>query len=303
MQTQVLKPICLLFGANGQVGFELRRSLALDYDVIALDRAQCDMSDAQQISRAIQTNNPALIINAAAYTAVDNAETESDLAFAINAHALQVIAQEAKKIHAAVVHYSTVFVFSGEAVVPYSETDSTNPLNSYGQSKLLGEELLIKHLGKDYPCWILRASWVYGLHGNNFLKQMIRLARNKTSLSVVADELGAPISATLMADLTLRILQKRPAPGIYHVSTLGQTNRYEYAKFIFEQAEKFGLALQVIPDNVLPVSSEHFHAIAIRPKFIIMDCDKLQHALSINLPDWRLDVEQAVRIIAENQLI
>lgn len=297
-----VKPVCLLFGANGQVGFELRRSLSLDYSVIALDRNQCDMSDANSIIEAIQGNHPALIVNAAAYTAVDKAEVEADLAHAINVTALEVIAVQAKKISAAVVHYSTVFVFDGTADKAYSETDETNPLNVYGQSKLLGEQALTQYLGDGYPVWILRASWVYGVHGNNFLKQMLALACSRSSLSIVSDELGVPISAGLIADLTARLLQVRPRSGIYHMSCAGQTNRYEYAKFIFEQAERFGLALQVKADNVLPVSSEHFQAIAVRPKHILMDCTKLQYALSIKLPDWHLGVEQAVRIIAENQL-
>lgn len=296
------QPVCLLFGANGQVGFELRRSLSLDYSVIAMDRQQCDMSDGNAISIAIQTTRPALIVNAAAYTAVDRAEEEHALAFAVNSNALEVIAREAKKIHAAIVHYSTVFVFDGTANVPYTEMDDTNALNVYGSSKLLGEQTLFKCLGEDYPLWILRASWVYGVHGNNFLKQMINLACNRTSLSVVSDETGVPISASLIADLTARLLQVRPVPGIYHMSCAGETNRFEYAKYIIEQAKRFGLPVKVMSNQIVPVSSEYFHAVAKRPKNILMECTKLSDALSINLPNWCFGVEKTVHVIAENQI-
>jgi dTDP-4-dehydrorhamnose reductase len=296
------QPVCLLFGANGQVGFELRRALALDYSVIAMDRHQCDMSDGNAISLAIQTTQPVLIVNAAAYTAVDKAEQEQALAYAINSTALEVIAREAKKIHAAIVHYSTVFVFDGTSKIPYKETDQTLALNVYGQSKLLGEQALFQCLDKDYPLWILRASWVYGVHGNNFLKQMINLACSRTDLSVVSDETGVPISASLIADLTTRLLQVRPAPGIYHLSCAGETNRFEYAKYIVEQAVRFGLPVTVQPGQILPVSTEYFKAAAKRPKNILMECAKLSDALSINLPNWCFGVEKTVHVIAENQI-
>lgn len=296
------QPVCLLFGANGQVGFELRRALALDYSVIALDRHQCDMSDGNTISIAIQTSQPALIVNAAAYTAVDKAESEQALAFAVNAAALEVIAREAKKIHAAIVHYSTVFVFDGTSKSAYREMDATNPLNVYGQSKLLGEQALRKHLGEDYPFWILRASWVYGVHGNNFLKQIINLSCSRDSLSVVSDELGVPISAALIADLTARLLKILPKPGIYNLSCAGETNRFEYAKYIIEQALRFGLPVKVLPSQIVPVSTEYFQAAAKRPKNILMECTKLSDALSINLPNWCFGVEKTVHVIAENQI-
>lgn len=296
------RPVCLLFGANGQVGFELRQSLSLDYTIIAMDRKQCDLSDVSAICHAIQTINPSLIINAAAYTAVDKAEEEQGLAFTINTSALEVIAREAKKIHAAIVHFSTVFVFDGAADKAYREIDETNPLNVYGHSKLSGEQALLQYLGEGYPVWILRASWVYGVHGNNFLKQMLTLACSRNSLSVVSDELGVPISAGLIADLTARLLQVRPKPGIYHLSCAGQTNRYEYAKYIIEQAVRFGLPVKVATSEIIPVSAEFFHAPAKRPKNILMDCTKLSDALSINLPNWCFGVEKAVHIIAENQL-
>lgn len=301
MQTQTQKPICLLFGANGQVGFELRRSLTLDYDVIALDRAQCDMSDAQQICRAIQTNNPVLIVNAAAYTAVDKAESESDLAFAINAHALQVIAQEAKKINAAVVHYSTDYVFNGQATVPYAETDTPAPISMYGQSKLAGERVLAEVLGDNYPFWILRTSWVYGLHGSNFLKTMLKLATSRESLSVVADQIGAPTSAALIADVSARLLQVRPAPGIYHLSAAGQTHWHAYAVFVIARAQQKGMALCMGAQQVLPIGTADYPTPAKRPTYSLLNCIKLEQALCIKLPDWRVGVEQVVDSIVENQ--
>lgn len=301
MHNRIL-PVCLLFGANGQVGFELRRSLSLDYSVIAMDRHQCDMTDGNAISLAIQTTQPALIVNAAAYTAVDKAEQEQALAYEINSIALEVIAREAKKIDAAIVHYSTVFVFDGTSKIAYKETDQTLALNVYGESKLLGEQALFKCLGRDYPLWILRASWVYGVHGNNFLKQIINLACSRTNMSVVDDETGVPISASLIADLTTRLLQVRPAPGIYHLSCAGETNRFEYAKYIVEQAIRFELPVTLQPSQIVPVSSEYFKAAAKRPKNILMECSKLSEALSINLPNWCFGVEKTVHVIAENQI-
>lgn len=295
------KPVCLLFGASGHVGIELRRLLAQDFSLHAPDRGQCDFSNPGMIRNVIQACKPSLIVNACAYTAVDAAEHESNRAYAVNAHALEVIAQEARKIHAAVVHYSTVFVFSGEAVVPYSETDSTDPINVYGKSKLLGEQLLFDTLGNDYPCWVLRPSWSYSAHarGNNFLKSILDKARAADSISVVSDEIGVPIPAALIADVTMRLLKVRPQAGVYHASCSGQTNRYEYAKFVIEQARKFGWPVRIADDQIMPISSEHFNAPAARPKYILMDCSKLENALSMRLPDWHQGIEMTIKNIAE----
>lgn len=298
------KQICLLFGSNGHVGIELRRLLAQDFRLHAPDREQCDFSNPGMIRDVIQACKPSLIVNACAYTAVDAAEHESNLAYAVNAQALEVIAQEACIIHAAVVHYSTVFVFNGEAVVPYSETDSTNPISVYGKSKLLGEQLLFDTLGNDYPCWVLRPSWSYSAHarGNNFLKSILEKACVTDSISVVSDEIGVPISAALIADVTMRLLKVRPQAGIYHASCSGQTSRFDYAKFIIEQANKFGLPVRITEEQVMPISSELFNAPAKRPKYILMDSSKLENAISMRLPDWREGVEKTIKIIAGKQV-
>jgi dTDP-4-dehydrorhamnose reductase len=295
------KPACLLFGANGQVGFELRRSLALDFSVVALDRGQCDLSDAGQIRQSIQACKPVVIVNAAAYTAVDKAESELDLANAINATALGVIAQEARKIQASVVHYSTDYVFNGQASRPYCETDAVDPQNMYGRSKLAGEQLLLEVLGAAYPFWILRTSWVYGLHGNNFLKTMLKLASNREKISVVADQAGAPTSAALIADVTARLLQVRPVPGTYHLSAAGQTTWHEYAQFAIVRAGSTGMALSLNQHQVSPISTIEYPTPAKRPAYSVLSCIKLEKALSIKLPDWRLSVEQTVDCIVENK--
>lgn len=294
------KPVCLLFGANGQVGFELRRSLAMDFSVVALAREQCDMSDAKQIRRAIQACNPSIIVNAAAYTSVDKAESEPDIANALNAHATAVIAQEARKIQAAVVHYSTDYVFNGQASRPYCETDAVDPQNVYGRSKLAGEQRLLEELGEAYPFWILRTSWVYGLHGNNFLKTMLKLASSRDKISVVADQAGAPTSAALIADVTTRLLQVRPLPGTYHLSAAGQTTWHEYAQFAIARAGSTGMALSLNQNQVLPISTIEYPTPAKRPAYSVLSCIKLEKALSIKLPDWRLNVEQTIDSIVEN---
>lgn len=325
------KPVCLLFGANGQVGFELCRSLALDFNVVALARQQCDLSDADKIRRVINTYKPSVIVNAAAYTAVDKAESEPELANSINAFALAVIAQEAKKINAVIVHYSTDYVFgpstsSGttpstgdmpkhsvtDAMLvepvetstqrPYTENDIPAPISSYGRSKLAGEQQLLDVLGADYPCWILRTSWVYGLHGNNFPKTMLKLASKRDTLSIVSDQIGAPTSAALVADVTARLLQIRPAPGTYHLSAAGQTNWHEYAQFAITRAVSKDMALSLNQHQVFPISTAEFPTPAKRPAFSVLNCNKLEKALAIKLPDWHLGVEQTIDCIVENQI-
>jgi dTDP-4-dehydrorhamnose reductase len=295
------KPVCLLFGANGQVGFELCRSLSLDFNVVALARRQCDFSDAGQIRQAIQTIKPSVIVNAAAYTAVDKAESESVLAQAINADAVAIMAQEAKKINAAIVHYSTDYVFNGQASQPYIETDVVDPQNVYGRSKLAGEQQLLDVLGTAYPFWILRTSWVYGLHGNNFLKTMLKLATKRDTLSVVSDQIGAPTSAALIADVTARLLQIRPAPGTFHLSAAGQTNWHEYTQLLISRAGSKGMALSLNQHQVMPISTAEYPTAAKRPAYSVLNCNKLEKALAIKLPDWRLGVEQVVDIIVESQ--
>ena len=353
MSLSAQKPVCLLFGANGQVGFELAKVLAEDYQLVALDRSQCDLSNEQQICNAIQNHKPDIIINAAAYTAVDKAESEQDLAFAINATAVGIIAREAKKIHASVLHYSTDYVFGAslpasllkkggeqqnllptflkgglrgiresgnpnEASLPTSllkkggeqqnllppfltETDIPNPINVYGMSKLLGEQLLIEHLGENYPAWILRTSWVYGVHGNNFLKTMLKLGSSKETLSVVSDQIGAPTSARLIADITARLLQIQPEPGIYHLCAAGQTSWYSYAQLIFTVANQKGLPLLIKEHGLSAITTAEYPTPAKRPANSVLNCDKLEQALAIALPDWRMDVEQTIGLIAENQ--
>jgi dTDP-4-dehydrorhamnose reductase len=293
------KPVCLLFGANGQVGFELCRSLALGFNVVALARGQCDLSDAGQIRRAIQSCKPSVIVNAAAYTAVDKAESEPVLAQAINAEAVAVMAQEAKALSAVFLHYSTDYVFNGEAEFPYRETDPTDPINAYGRSKLAGETAMSEILGMHSPWWIIRTSWVYGRHGNNFLKTMLKLAQTRDSLNVVADQIGAPTSATLIAEISARLLQVRPASGIYHLTGSGQTSWHGFAKVAISHARKQGLQGLLDIERILPIPSTEYPTPAKRPADSRLNCTKLEKALLIKLPDWQQTVEQTVNDLLE----
>lgn len=294
----------LLFGKNGQVGWELQRSLASLGDLIALDRHSTDLcgdlANLVGIRHAILTVKPDVIINAAAYTAVDKAETHVELAQEINAAAPALIAQLAQQIDALFVHYSTDYVFNGEGNKPWQEQAAPQPLNVYGQSKLAGEIAIVasgcKHL-------ILRTSWVYATRGNNFIKTMLRLAREQDQLKVINDQYGAPTGADLIADITAHLVNKfqlRSASGIYHLVASGETNWHQYAQFIIELATQQGVLLTATPATVLPVSSGEFKTAALRPLNSRLNNHKLSETFMLNLPAWQVGVQRAVTEIVEN---
>jgi dTDP-4-dehydrorhamnose reductase len=273
----------LLTGASGQVGYELERSLQALGDVVAVDRARMDLSDLDQVRDVVRAVAPQLIVNPAAYTAVDKAESEPALAQRINAEAPAVMAAEARRLGAAMVHYSTDYVFDGSKPGAYVETDATNPINVYGSSKLAGEQAIA---AAGIPHLILRTSWVYGMRGKNFLLTMLRLARERDELRVVADQHGAPTWSRTIADTTACLLaqarQGGPAwwdqhGGIYHLSAEGRTSWHGFTEAIIAEA---GLACRV-----LPISSAEYPVPARRPLNSVMASEKLTGRLCA-LPDW-----------------
>lgn len=296
----------LLFGRGGQVGWELQRSLSVLGDVVALDfdanqnpQGLCgDFTDLEGLARTVKAVWPDVIVNAAAHTAVDKAESEPELARLINALAPEMLAREAIKIGAWLIHYSTDYVFDGSGDTPWKEIDATGPLSVYGQTKLEGEKAVAqnsKHL-------ILRTSWVYAARGGNFAKTMLRLAGDRDSLTVINDQFGAPTSAELLADVTahaIRDLQAKPElAGLYHCIAAGETTWHGYAKFVLEQAAMLGLPLKATAANVAPTPTSSYPTPAKRPLNSRLDTTKVQSAFGLKLPHWQEGVRRMLIEIA-----
>jgi len=284
----------LLLGKNGQVGWELQRALAPLGEVIALDRSEgADLANAQALQAKVREIAPEVIVNAAAYTAVDKAESEPDLALAINAHAPGLLAQEAKRLNAWLVHYSSDYVFDGSGDTPRTEDAATGPLSVYGRSKLLGEEA-IRESGCQHL--ILRTSWVYAARGGNFAKTMLRLAAERDQLKVIADQIGAPTGADLLADLTAQMLptlRARPElSGTYHAVASGETSWHAYAQYVIEFARARGQVLRVAPDQVLAIPTRDYPTPAQRPLNSRLSTARLQAAFGLRLPHWQQGVER-----------
>ena len=284
----------LLLGKNGQVGWELQRSLAPLGELIALDRHPVDglsgdLSDLDALRATIRKVKPDIIVNAAAYTAVDKAESETELADRVNGQASQVMAEEAASLGAWLIHYSTDYVFSGEGLTPWQETDAVAPVNHYGASKLAGEQAIIasgcKHL-------IFRTSWVYGARGNNFAKTMLRLAKDRDTLSVIADQIGAPTGADLIADVTALAIQQvqlRPElAGLYHLAASGDVSWHGYASHVIGFAKTNGEELAVTTIN--PIDTTAYPTPARRPLNSRLNTQKLRDNFSLHLPDWQSGV-------------
>jgi len=294
----------LLLGKGGQVGWELQRSLAPLGEIIALDvdtHGLCgDLSDLAGIAATIRTVAPDIIVNAAAHTAVDKAESEPELVRTINAAAPGVLAQEAKKLGALLVHYSTDYVFDGSGDKPWQETDAASPLSIYGATKLEGEQLIrqagCKHL-------IFRTSWVYAARGGNFARTMLRLAAERDSLSVIDDQIGAPTGADLLADVTahaIRAVQQRPEHcGLYNLVAGGETSWHGYAGFVLDFARSAGVPLKVAPEAIKAVTTGEFKTAAKRPLNSRLDCGKLKKNFGLELPDWKMGVERMLIEILE----
>jgi dTDP-4-dehydrorhamnose reductase len=288
----------LLLGADGQVGWELRRSLAALGEVVAAGRAEgADLARPDAVAALAEQVAPQVIVNAAAYTAVDRAEQEQALAQAINADSPGALARSAARLGAWLVHYSTDYVFDGSGSAARDELSPTAPLNAYGLSKLAGEEQIrasgCKHL-------ILRTSWVYAARGGNFARTMLRLAGERDELKVVDDQVGAPTGADLLADLAalmLRTVSHQPElAGTYHACAAGETSWCAYARHVSGWARARGLPLRATPDAVLPIPSSAFPVPARRPLNSRLDTRKLRQAFGLTLPPWQQGVE---RMLAE----
>jgi dTDP-4-dehydrorhamnose reductase len=281
----------LVTGRNGQVGDELQKTLAPLGEVIALDRAALDLADKSAIRKLVRQLRPGLIVNAAAYTAVDKAESQTELAFAINAGAPAVLAEEAAALGIWLIHYSTDYVFAGDKPQgAYVEHEATGPINVYGRSKLAGEEAIFAAGGKHL---ILRTSWVYGAHGANFAKTIIRLAREREQLSIVADQIGAPTSSRLIAEVTAQIAGQLSdggaAPGgIYHLQGGGEASWHEFAELIVERLRQ-AQPQAVRCREVRPIPASAYPTPARRPANSRLDCGKLAQVFGVRLPHWRDD--------------
>lgn len=285
----------LLFGKNGQAGWELQRSLAPLGELIAVDfdsQDFCgDFTNLDGIAQTVRTVSPDVIVNAAAHTAVDKAEDEPERVRVINALAPATLAGEAGKLGAWLVHYSTDYVFDGSGSKPWVETDPTGPLNVYGRTKLEAENAIsesgCRHL-------IFRTSWVFAERGGNFAKTMLRLAQERDRLTIIDDQIGAPTGADLLADITahaIRTAVKRPnVSGLYHLVAAGETSWYGYARFVLNFARQAGVRLEVAQENILPVPASAFPSPATRPKNSRLDTEKLQSTFDLSLPSWQTGV-------------
>ncbi|GFE69797.1 dTDP-4-dehydrorhamnose reductase [Chroococcus sp. FPU101] len=281
----------LLIGSQGQVGQELQYTLPELGEVIRVGRDQLDLSDGGKLRQIICETKPDCIVNAAAYTAVDKAESEIELANAINGTAPQIMAEEADKLGATFLHISTDYVFDGQQNTPYLETDPTNPLGSYGNSKLIGEKLIQQVGGNSI---ILRTAWVYGTYGKgNFVKTMLRVGQERSELKVVVDQVGCPTWAKDIADAIALLLLNSATPGIYHFTNSGAVSWYDFAQAIFDEAKLMGFSLNV--KQVIPITTDQYPTPAIRPAYSVLGGQKITPILGTYPPYWRDSLKQMLK--------
>lgn len=295
----------LLLGKNGQLGWELQRALSILGQVTALDRSinqgLCgDLSNLEGLSNTIELVKPDVIVNAAAYTAVDKAESERELANLINEKAVALMATKAKQLGALLVHYSTDYVFNGTGDKPWCENDDTAPLSQYGKSKLAGEQAIL-HSGCMHL--IFRTSWVYASKGNNFAKTMLKLAQQKESLNIISDQIGSPTSAELLADVTAHVIPKvlgdHSKVGVYHLAASGYTSWYNYAKLVFDIAKKNGMDLMI--NEVNPIPTSEYPTPATRPLNSRLNTNKLTSTFDICMPSWDTGVKRMLNEVIDNE--
>lgn len=288
----------LILGKDGQVGRELQLSMAPFGQLSAYNRQQADLENTDELHKLVETERPDVIINAAAYTAVDKAESEPERAFRVNRDAVTALSDAARRQDSLLIHYSTDYVFDGNKTSPYLENDPVNPLSVYGASKHAGETAI-----EQSGCRAItfRTSWVYSQHGHNFLKTILRLAQERTELNIVADQIGSPTSAEWIADATAlavsNYLSGRLTTGLYHLTAAGATSWYEYAQLIVERALANGCQLQLDSSRIRPIKTQNYPLPALRPLNSQLDTSRLSTALAQAFPDWR---EHVVRTV--NQL-
>lgn len=291
----------LLLGKYGQLGWELRRSLATLGTVIALDYPEVDFTRPSDLPQVVLSARPDVLVNAVAYTAVDKAEEEADKAMAINGDAPGVLAEAARQIGAALIHYSTDFVFDGSKDLPYTEADAPNPLNAYGKSKLVGEQAVVQ---ADGAYLILRTSWLYSTRQDNYVKKVLAWARQRPILRVVTDQTGSPTSARMLAEITAQMLamaQDRLAEwlwerrGVYHLGGEGAATRYEWAEQILRLDPH---REQQILQELQPAVSSEFPTPAVRPRYSALNCDKFEQTFGLRLPPW----QEALQLTLEDSL-
>jgi dTDP-4-dehydrorhamnose reductase len=289
----------LLTGKDGQVGFALHKKLASLGEVVATNRHELDLENSDAIRTFIEKIKPDIIINAAAYTEVDKAESEKLLAHQINAVAPQVLAEKASELDIPIIHFSTDYVFDGLKHEPYLETDEANPQSVYGQTKWEGEEA-IRHHKKHI---ILRTSWVLSAHGQNFLKTILKLIQEKSSLNVVSDQIATPTSSDLLANVTYKIVKTILKNtnfndfGTYHVTSMGNTDWFHYACFIVDEAMRLGLKATMTSKDIKPISSDLYPTLAKRPTNSRLDTTKIKKTFMLELPHWEEEVKKVLKEI------
>lgn len=291
----------LILGGSGQVGFELQRALAPLGNCIAPGRRSLDLQDAAAVVRLLDELRPTLIVNAAAWTAVDAAEKARDEAFRLNAALPAQLADYCASHSATLVHYSSDYVYPGDGDTAWRETSETGPLSVYGKSKLAGDEAV---LASGADALIFRTSWVYSARGHNFMKTMLRLAREREALRIVGDQIGAPTPARLIAEVTLLAVKQRGEgrlePGLYHLAPRGETNWHGFAQAIFRHAEALGENLRVNPDQVVSISTANYPTPARRPLNSRLSLEKVEQALGITLPNWESQLQLTLAELLED---
>lgn len=299
VETNSTRPI-LLTGGSGQLGWELQRALCSFGPLEVTSRETLDLRDTERVRRTVARLNPWVIVNAAAYTSVDAAESEPDRAYGVNAEGPRALTRAAQDTGAWLVHYSTDYVFDGSGDEPWRETDEAAPLSVYGQTKRAGEEAV---LGSDANAVVFRTSWVVGTHGENFLKSILTAALTRKELKVVSDQFATPTPAFLLAHITAFVLRealagRRPVgPEIYHLAPHGVASWHSYAELAVSYARELGAPLQV--EQIHPISSEEWPTAAERPRNSLLDCSKVQQALNLRLPDWEFGVRRVIESLYE----
>ena len=294
----------MLLGMDGQLGFAISQADWFSHEGLAFGRSDCDLADEAALRNIVRETKPDILINAAAYTAVDRAEDEPDLAHTINTRAPAILADEARSCDAVLMHYSTDYVFDGAGTVPYAETDSVGPVSVYGRTKLAGEQAVAASGCRHV---IIRTSWVYGAHGQNFAKTMLQLGQERQTLSIVADQWGTPTSVDLLCEVTAKFVERivanpaidDPLWGLYHCASAGRTNWRDYAVTFLSCCLQAGFILKLDPETIAPIPSSAYPTKAQRPNNSLLSCVKLEQTLGMTLPDWQVGLERLAIDLAD----